>query len=307
MAAWFFSRPFRRNNYYYGKLLTSRDFSNEQAYAGDKRRLVNQCVLGTGVVFGLEVSVSAGNLVLQPGLAIDPRGREIIVRDAVSSKAADLKKDWKDGEAYYLCAFFDESKCEETLPVANQEPGDPAQKVHNYVAEGYRLSLEAKKDAPASWRLGEGDAYAAVKATNPSGSAFLAGCAEAFRKNAARAIELDGTDDLPVCLAKLVKQGGTIKVEKDKELDKQFVFSPAFLYDMLVEAFERPTSAGRLADSFDTSSGKALEIPDSPKSSLLKSDTAEAQDAGAGQLEARVAELEKRLELLEIKIDKMGK
>ena len=34
--------PFQRNNYYYGKLLTARDFEDEQRYYNDKRRLSNR-------------------------------------------------------------------------------------------------------------------------------------------------------------------------------------------------------------------------------------------------------------------------
>ena len=46
---------FERNNYYYGKMLTSRDFQNEQSYMNDKRRLGNRLFQGSGIVYGLDV------------------------------------------------------------------------------------------------------------------------------------------------------------------------------------------------------------------------------------------------------------
>ena len=42
---------FERNNYYYGKMLTSRDFQNEQSYMNDKRRLGNRLFQGSGIVY----------------------------------------------------------------------------------------------------------------------------------------------------------------------------------------------------------------------------------------------------------------
>ena len=47
--------PFERNRYFYGKLLTVRDFMAEQTYLADKRRLTNRLLFGSGVVAGLQV------------------------------------------------------------------------------------------------------------------------------------------------------------------------------------------------------------------------------------------------------------
>ncbi len=45
--------PFERNRYFYGKLLTVRDFEVEQRYHSGKRALLNRLVHGAGVVCGL--------------------------------------------------------------------------------------------------------------------------------------------------------------------------------------------------------------------------------------------------------------
>jgi hypothetical protein len=70
-----------RNNYYRGKLLTERDFTDEQRYGMDKLRLHNQRLHGWGVVCGLIVKphpyCPEKRLVVGEGFAIDDCGREI--------------------------------------------------------------------------------------------------------------------------------------------------------------------------------------------------------------------------------------
>ena len=43
--------PLERNQYFYGKMLTARDFEIEQRYHNNKRRLINRTILGAGVVW----------------------------------------------------------------------------------------------------------------------------------------------------------------------------------------------------------------------------------------------------------------
>ena len=73
-----------RNRYYYGKLLDVSHFEIEQNYLNGKRWLMNRLIGGTGVVCGLNVSVDAdgARLILEPGVAIDGWGREIVVPEA---------------------------------------------------------------------------------------------------------------------------------------------------------------------------------------------------------------------------------
>lgn len=86
-----FEFPFERNNYYYGKLMTQREYFAEQSYFNKKRWLINKMVNGWGVVCGLEVKpilVDSDNpgkgydtskVKVTPGMAVDCCGREIIV------------------------------------------------------------------------------------------------------------------------------------------------------------------------------------------------------------------------------------
>lgn len=70
----------KRNKYFYGKLLDVAHMQLEQCYGIDKRRMINRLALGPGVLCGLEVTAGADHTVcLSPGVAVDGRGREIIV------------------------------------------------------------------------------------------------------------------------------------------------------------------------------------------------------------------------------------
>ena len=72
---------FSRNKYFYGKMLTERELTLEQCYMNRKRWLINRLGLGSGVLCGLEVEPSEDGtrLLVHPGVAIDPLGREILV------------------------------------------------------------------------------------------------------------------------------------------------------------------------------------------------------------------------------------
>jgi hypothetical protein len=73
---------FKRNNYFFGKILSSADFQAEQNYFITKQRLINRTLFGMGVVSGLEVTAdkSAGIIRLSEGFALDGYGREIVVQ-----------------------------------------------------------------------------------------------------------------------------------------------------------------------------------------------------------------------------------
>jgi hypothetical protein len=74
---------FCRSHYYRGKLLTERDFADEQQYHRDRMRLHTLALHGWGVVCGLKVRPHPHcpdrRLVVEEGLAIDRCGREIRV------------------------------------------------------------------------------------------------------------------------------------------------------------------------------------------------------------------------------------
>jgi hypothetical protein len=73
----------RRVSYFAGQLLGVDDFQTEQDYLLDRLSRRNRLLHGAGIVDGLAVTVEPGDgapgIVIAPGLAFDPRGREICV------------------------------------------------------------------------------------------------------------------------------------------------------------------------------------------------------------------------------------
>ena len=79
--------PLERNRYFYGKMLTARDFEIEQRYFNNKRRLINRTILGVGVVCGLGVYQNDdSSFSVETGMALDYLGREIVVSAPVIRK-----------------------------------------------------------------------------------------------------------------------------------------------------------------------------------------------------------------------------
>ena len=72
-----------RNNYFTGKLLVERDFTDEQRYLLGKLRRHNQRLHGWGAVCGLKVkphpTCPDRYVIIEPGTAIDCCGREILL------------------------------------------------------------------------------------------------------------------------------------------------------------------------------------------------------------------------------------
>src|SRR4051812_19441693 len=74
-------KSFSRPRYYYGQLLDVRHFESEQDYFRRKLALLNQMVSGFGVVCGMDVKPGPDDhsVVVEPGLALDKRGREMVL------------------------------------------------------------------------------------------------------------------------------------------------------------------------------------------------------------------------------------
>jgi hypothetical protein len=72
-----------RNHYFYGQLLGVQQFELETEYGIGQLRLVSRLIFGYGVVCGLAVDLSDDGTQVRvaPGVAIDKRGRLIVVPD----------------------------------------------------------------------------------------------------------------------------------------------------------------------------------------------------------------------------------
>ena len=138
---------FERNNYFYGKLLTSRDFEDEQNYMNNKRRLVNRVLHGAGIVYGLDVvAVDESSVVIQSGLALDSSGREIVVPSTQVVKLSTIRG-YSDLKTSSVCLgiAYAEEKTEPVYAVMNKD-ADAQERQYNHLKEGYELFLQDSRD-----------------------------------------------------------------------------------------------------------------------------------------------------------------
>ncbi|NIV03796.1 hypothetical protein GWN26_07485, partial [Candidatus Saccharibacteria bacterium] len=99
------SGNFKRMNYFHGMLLTEQDFRDEQAYIREKLKLHNR-LHGSGVVWGLClvdkcIEITPQNekitkIFIEPGLALDCSGNEIVVCHDFLVPIGDKVKKLKD-------------------------------------------------------------------------------------------------------------------------------------------------------------------------------------------------------------------
>lgn len=138
--------PFKRNKYFYGKLLSVEDFITEQKYMNDKRRLINRCLYGTGVVCGLNVvAVDDNTISIEPGFAIDYTGREIVV-DVPVIKKLEMIDGYNEAMAEngnaYLCIEYDEKEEEPVHNIASAVNGGNE---YNKYTEGFHFYLDSEE------------------------------------------------------------------------------------------------------------------------------------------------------------------
>lgn len=148
--------PFERNRYFYGKLLTVRDFESEQKYMNDKRRLINRMLSGSGVVCGLQVvAVDDKTISVETGVAIDYSGREIVVATPVTQKISML--DGFSNNEYaknvYLCIAYDEKGKEPVHSIASSSTHSEEMNEYNRIQEGYRLFVREEAPGPSVFGL----------------------------------------------------------------------------------------------------------------------------------------------------------
>lgn len=133
-----------RNHYFFGKLMTVRDFESEQTYFNSKRRLGNRMLNGVGIVSGLDVIlVDNKTFSLETGMALDYMGREIIVSEPCVRRlnVIDGFEENKDKGIVYLCLDYKESLKETTFSVAGSGKSSGVSEEYNRVSEGYKLFL----------------------------------------------------------------------------------------------------------------------------------------------------------------------
>ena len=128
----------KRLKYFDHQFLREQDFTAEQAYHITMRRLHNRAVHGWGVVEGLEVhKKSEREIVVEPGIAIDGQGREIVLSATVIRDLSSFDRDshtyitiaydegWDEGDRYASGGIDDYTRVTES-PQISERKHEPA-------------------------------------------------------------------------------------------------------------------------------------------------------------------------------------
>lgn len=135
-----------KNNYFYGKLLTVRDFKTEQEYVEMRQRMMNRLMMGYGIVTGLRsVMIDDQTLSVEPGIALDTLGREIVVPFPVTEKLSLLEgfDELSDVKELYLCLSYNEEGYERVQTISNVQESLDDLSQYNRTKESFKLSLKA--------------------------------------------------------------------------------------------------------------------------------------------------------------------
>ena len=137
-----------RQNYYFGKLLTADHLQSEQRYLNEKRWLINRYGIGWGVLYGLNVTVDSdhpGTVRIEPGIALDQYGNEIVVGEAQyrNIQTAHEQRDRQgEGESvYYLTLAYDEHDIEPTPIPRNIYDEHGTDYHYNRTLEAFRIDI----------------------------------------------------------------------------------------------------------------------------------------------------------------------
>jgi len=156
--------PSKRVNYTLGLVLGVDEFQQDQLYHAAGRRGHNRLLHGYGTVWGLRVAAASENgepeIQVEPGVAVDPHGREIHVADRMCVKLTR----WLDRHRPALEALYPDPAAQplplavvlchrecptDTVPV----PGEPCRSQDDAMApsrirESFELKLALRDDAP---------------------------------------------------------------------------------------------------------------------------------------------------------------
>jgi DNA-binding beta-propeller fold protein YncE len=151
-----------RLNYFTGQFLAERDFKDEQNYHIGKHRQHNRYLHGWGTVCGLKVTQHPNSacqdrfIIIEPGLALDCCGREIVVRDNVY---VDLDKHLAprhssgEAEGQHLLVSLCYAECDtEFVPALYSDCGCDEERCEpNRVREGFDIQLSYVDELPQTY------------------------------------------------------------------------------------------------------------------------------------------------------------
>jgi hypothetical protein len=131
----------QRVNFFSGRLLGADDLNAEQQYLRGRWSRLNRALHGAGIVAGLDVSVetdpAGSRVVIAPGLAFDPAGREIAVCEPATLALP------HDGAALFVLLRYAERPCRLAPVVPGVSSEDDATTAPTRIVETFDAELAA--------------------------------------------------------------------------------------------------------------------------------------------------------------------
>jgi len=122
-----------RPRFFSGKLITPEDLALEQQYFREKLKRHNRGLHGFGIVSGLKVTTRSGQIIVEPGLALDCEGNELVI-ETVQSIVPPLTADWHT-------AFVNVSFVEECAGAISPAGPEEASNLAAAMTESFMLAL----------------------------------------------------------------------------------------------------------------------------------------------------------------------
>jgi hypothetical protein len=161
--------PSKRNRYFTGKLLTATDLAAEQSYHQEKALRHNRYLHGYGVVCGLRVVPAQDRgdlaLIVEPGLAVDAWGREIVVAEPAALDlgewiSQEQREDSDRPLSILVVVEYAEAEVE-PVPVPAAPPAELGEAIApSRTVETFRLGLRSEAERPEAG--GEGPLWELV-------------------------------------------------------------------------------------------------------------------------------------------------
>jgi hypothetical protein len=231
-----------RVNYFDGQLLDADDLRDEQDYHRGRHQRLGRLAVGSGVLCGLEVTVTGdGQVVVAPGIAIDGLGREIVV-PAACLLADPFQPTDDDGQprgepvrdgtvTLFLCYAELAGDAQPVVPGA----GEAGDRMPDRTVESFRIAIRDGERPPGPG-LSTAQCDAFLPADSPRG----------FDRRAALREALDRSCWPPgeacVALASLTLSTGGSSVVVDRSGGRWDLLSAAQLLDLVLCLADRLTA-----------------------------------------------------------------
>lgn len=174
--------PLCRNRYFTGKFMDAEDFATDPDYLLGRHRLHNRLLHAWGVVYGLEVVEHPNEecrsrwVAVEPGLAVDQAGREVVVTERQAVEV--VPEDQDAAGAFVLFVRYGEEEVEPVPALYAEGTADPQLRRASRVREVARFEVLAREevggqewplpDAPADPEAPEADRVALALVTRPA-------------------------------------------------------------------------------------------------------------------------------------------